>query len=267
MKNRILTILFTFITLTVNGLANILPFNGQTTAEISNRFPIRFVPAGYVFSIWGVIYIGLMAFAVYQLLPAQKKSKVLDQIAPLYWLASLANALWIFLWHYEYFPLTIVVMLILLLSLIAIYRRLRIYGLQTVGFHWCVQVPFSIYLGWISVATIANAAQLLYFLEWSAWGLSPELWAGIMLAVATTLGLLMLRRERDVAYVLVLIWAFVGIAVAQADSTFVANTAFIFSGLLAVAAALTWLRRPSKKKFHLAESPCTFDRLLVRHLD
>lgn len=247
MKSRVLTLLLTLGTLAVNALANILPFNGQTTGEISNRFPIRFVPAGYVFSIWGLIYIGLLAFAIYQLLPAQKKSKVLDEIAPLYWLASLANGLWIFLWHYEYFTLTIFVMVILLISLIAIYRRLRASGLQTVGFRWCVQIPFSVYLGWISVATIANASQLLYFLNWSGWGLNSELWAGIMLAIATGLGMLMLRRERDIAYVLVLIWAFLGIAVAQADSAIVANTAYVFAALLAISSTVTLLRVPRRK--------------------
>ena len=111
--NRLLTILFTIATITVNALANILPFNGQTTGEISDRFPIRFVPAGYVFAIWGLIYLALLAFAIYQVLPAQRDTKVLDEIAPLYWLASIANAVWIVLWHYEFFTLTIIVMAIL----------------------------------------------------------------------------------------------------------------------------------------------------------
>ena len=244
---RLLTILFTLATLTVNALANILPFNGQTTAEISNRFPIRFVPAGYVFSIWGLIYLGLLAFAIYQALPAQRERKVLDEIALLYWLSSLANAIWIVLWHYEYFAYTIVVMAVLLLSLIAIYRRLRAAAQPGAGFRWCVQLPFSIYLGWISVATIANASQLLFFLNWDAWGLSAELWAAILLAVATALGLAMLRREQDWAYALVLVWAFAGIAVAQADSTLVANAAWALAAGLALLAAYTliWKRSPA----------------------
>src|SRR3990172_7576085 len=195
----------TLALLVVNGLANALPLNSLTTGEISDRFQVYFVPAGYVFAIWGVIYLGLIAFAVYQALPAQRKIKVLDSIAPLYWLASPANAVWIVLWHYEYFTLTIFVMAVLLLSLIAIYRRLRAAGQPGAGFRWCVQLPFSIYLGWISVATIANAAQLLTFLNWDAWGLSPEVWAAIMLAPAATLGLAVLRRERDWAYALVLV--------------------------------------------------------------
>lgn len=229
---RLLTIFFTIGTLTVNALANILPFNGQTTGEISNRFPIRFVPAGYVFSIWGLIYLGLLAFAVYQALPNQRKTKVLDDIAPLYWLASIANAIWIVLWHYEYYTLTIFVMAVLLLSLITIYRKVKAAGQPGKAFRWSVQIHFSIYLGWISVATIANASQLLYFLKWDAWGLSADLWAVIMLAVATILGFAMLRREHDRAYALVLVWAFAGIAVAQADSALVANSAWALAAIL-----------------------------------
>jgi benzodiazapine receptor len=241
-RHQVLTILFTLLTLTVNGLANGLPLNGVTTAEISDRFPIRFVPAGYVFSIWGVIYIALIAYTIYQALPAQAENESLKRIAPWYWLASLANSAWIFLWHYEVFTLTIVAMVTLLLSLIAIYRNLRA-GNEPArsGFRWAVLIPFSLYLGWISVATIANAAQLLYFLNWSGWGLSDELWAGIMLVVATGLGAAMLVRERDIAYTLVLIWAFAGIAIAQADAPMVANSAWALSALLGLGVVRTAL--------------------------
>jgi len=177
----------------------------------------------------------LLAFAIYQALPAKRKSEVLDTIAPLYWLASLANAVWIVLWHYEYFTLTLFVMAVLLVTLIAIYRNLKAAGQPGRGFQWCVQIPFSIYLGWISVATIANASQLLYLLNWDAWGLSAELWAVIMLAVATVLGFAMLLRERDWAYALVLVWAFAGIAIAQADSALVANSAWALAAAIVLA--------------------------------
>lgn len=241
--SRLLTVLFTLATITVNALANILPFNGQTTGEISDRFPILFVPAGYVFAIWGLIYLGLLAFAIYQVLPAQRGPKVLDEIAPLYWLASIANAVWIVLWHYEYFTLTIFVMAVLLISLILIYRKLQAAGKPGAGFRWCVQIPFSIYLGWISVATIANATQVLYFLNWDSFGLSGEIWAVIILIVATLLGFAMLLRERDWAYALVLVWAFAGIAIAQADVALVANTAWALAVLIALMSLFTLIRK------------------------
>lgn len=241
MNRRFVSVALTLFTITINALANILPFNGQTTGEISDRFAIRFVPAGYVFSIWGLIYLGLMVFAIYQALPSQRGTKVLDQIAPVYWVASLANTAWIVLWHYEQFPITIIVIVVLLLSLIAIYRKVDTKA--DASFRWCVQLPFSIYLGWVSVATIANAAQVLTYLEWNAWGLSADTWAVIMLAVASLLGVVMLLRERNAAYALVLVWAFVGIALKQADSALVANAAWVLAGMLAAGSGLTLFRK------------------------
>lgn len=232
MSRRILSVVFTLVTITVNALANILPINGQTTGEISDRFPIRFVPEGYVFSIWGVIYLGLIVFALYQIGPSRRGKQVLDEIAPAYWLASLANSVWIVLWHYEQFVLTILVMAVLLASLIYIYRKVA----ATEGdrlFRLCVQLPFSVYLGWVSVATIANASQVLTFVGWSGWGLSAELWAVVMLVIASGLGAAMLLRERDAAFVLVLVWAFVGIALKQGDSALVANSAWALAATLA----------------------------------
>jgi hypothetical protein len=151
---------------------------------------------------------------------------------------------WIVLWHYEFFELTIAVMLVLLLSLIVVYRQVRAATPSTPAYHWTTQLAFSIYLGWISVATIANASQLLYYLNWDAFGLSAELWAIIMLVVAAVLGFVMLMRERDVAYVAVLIWAFVGIANKQADAAGIVYAAFGLAALLLVGSLLS-LRRPA----------------------
>jgi hypothetical protein len=245
MRKQIITILFTLLTLTVNGLANALPINGQTTAEISDRFPVLFVPAGYVFAIWGLIYIGLLAYSVYQALPAQRENATLQRIAPLYWLASAANAIWILLWHYEYFSWTIVAMATLLLSLIAIYRILRVSPhAGERNFAWAAQLPFSVYLGWISVATIANTAQLLYFLDWNRWGISDVNWTLIMLAVSALLGLAMLLRERDYAYAAVLIWALLGIAAKQAPvAAPVGIGAYVVAGLLFLGMALALVRQ------------------------
>jgi hypothetical protein len=231
----IITILATVMTITVNGLANALPLNGQGTGEISDRFAIIFVPAGYVFSIWGLIYLALIAYTIYQALPAQRDNPLLQKIAPVYWISSLANSVWIFLWHYEVFSLTLVAMVTILAALLYIYRQLSTTGTaQDQGMKWFVKLPFSIYLGWISVATVANASQLLFYLNWGGWGISPAAWAVIMLAVAATLGLLMEWREGDWLYVLVLVWAFVGIAVKQSDIALVANAAWAAAAGLAL---------------------------------
>jgi len=193
-------------TLIVNGLASALPLNGLTTGEISDRFQVYFVPAGYVFSIWGVIYLGLILFAIYQALPAQRDNPRLARVGYLFVLNCVANTAWLFLWHYEQFAWTIVAMLTLLGSLIAIYLRLGIGRVAVApAERWLVHTPFSIYLGWITVATIANATSLLDYWGWGGWGLADTLWAVIMLAAGVAIAAAMRLTRRDVAYVLVLV--------------------------------------------------------------
>lgn len=222
-------------TIVVNALANALPLNNQTTGEIADRFPIFFVPAGYVFAIWSLIYVGLVGFAVFQALPAQRDNPRLRAVGYLLVLASAFNISWLLLWHYEVFPLTLVVMIGLLLSLIAIYRRLEI-GRASVstGEVWLAHVPISIYLGWITVATIANASQVLYYLGWDGWGLSGQAWTAVVLAVAVAIAGLVAWRRRDVAYLLVLVWAFPGIAVKHPEAALVSAAAWAATAAVAL---------------------------------
>ena len=211
---QLVNVIVTVITVAINALANALPINGQNTGEISDRFQVYFVPAGYVFSIWGVIYLGLLAFAIYQALPAQRSNPHLRRIGYLYALSGVMNSLWILLWHYELFPLTLVVMLVLLGSLIAIYLRLGIGPVQvSAAVRWLVHIPFSIYLGWITVATIANATALLNYWGWNGAPLSPEAWAVIMLVAAAVIAAAVGITRGDIAYIAIIVWAFVGIAV------------------------------------------------------
>ncbi len=227
------TVLATLVTITVNAMANILPLNGLETGEISDRFDIFFVPAGYVFSIWGLIYLALIIYTIYQVLPGQAENPTLKKIAPLYWIGSLANSVWIFLWHYEVFSLTVIAMVAILVTLISIGRIL----VETSGLEkWLVRLPFSIYLGWISVATIANVSQNLYLFEWNGWGLDPLVWAVLLLAVASLLGILKSLMENDNPYSFVLIWAFIGITVSQAGSSLVVTAAW--SGVIILILAI-----------------------------
>jgi hypothetical protein len=235
------------VTIVLNGLANALPLNGQTTGEISDRFPIFFVPAGYVFAIWGLIYLGLLGVAAFQALPGQRENPRLRQIGYLFAFTNLVNAAWVVAWHYELFPLTLVLIVTLLLALIAIYLRLRVGrpAVSTVE-SLLVRLPFSIYLGWVSVATIANASQVLYWLGWQGAPLSGQAWAAIMLAVATALGGAMAWTRRDIGYLLVFVWAFVGIGVKHASEPLVATSAYFAAGAIAlmVVAAAVFRRRP-----------------------
>jgi translocator protein len=211
---QIVNVVATVLMIVINVLANALPLNGQNTGEISDRFAIYFVPAGYVFAIWGLIYVALIGFAVYQALPSQRENPRLRRVGYLYAASSALNILWIFFWHFNVFVGTIIVMLALLATLIAIYVRLGTGTAQVkTAEKWLVNVPFSIYLGWISVATIANASQFLFYLNWNGWGIAPQVWAIIMMLAATFIGLLMVLFRRDIAYTLVLVWALAGIGV------------------------------------------------------
>ena len=230
------SLLVAIATIIFNFLAVSLPLNGRDTAEISDSFRVLFVPAGYVFSIWGLIYIGMMVFAIYQVRPSQRENPRLRRIGYLFALSGVANMAWLVCWHYGYFALSVVVMLVLLLSLIAIYLRLQIGQVQVrTAERWCVDATFSLYLGWITVATIANVTDLLYYLQWAGWGISPETWAFIMLAAAVVITAAMCLTRGDVLYALVIIWALVGIAVKQADVPAVATAAWVAAAAVAVA--------------------------------
>lgn len=241
----VLVILSIAATILVNALANALPINGQTTGDISNRLDVLFTPANYVFAIWGVIYLGLVAFAVFQALPSQKDNPRLGRARP--WLAAsgLANIAWIFLWHYEQFPLTVVAMVALLVMVGLTYLRLEV-GVTPVSGQerWLLQIPIGIYFGWVSVATIANISALLWVLGWGGFGLDPAIWTALMIAVALVVGAGVALRRADPTFPLVLAWAFAGIAIRNAGVPTVAYAAWVATAGALVLAFLGWRRTP-----------------------
>ncbi len=236
------------VTLVVNILANALPLNGQNTGQISDNFNVYFVPAGYVFSIWGLIYIGLVAYAIYQALPSQRENPRLQATG--WWIAlgGIANSAWIFLWHYNQFLLTFAVMLVLLATLIVTYLRLGVGRTRvTPGEKWAVHLPFSIYLGWITVATVANISDVLDFLKWNRFGIAPEIWMSIVLAAVLVIATLMNFTRRDVAYAAVLLWALAGISVKQASVAAVVIPTWITFGLVALTLVAALFVRNSRQ--------------------
>jgi len=241
---QIANLLTVIIALTVNILASTLPLNGQNTGEISDRFQVYFVPAGYVFSIWGIIYLGWIAFVIYQFRSSQKESPRFRKLGYLFAISNIANAVWLFCWHYNQFGLSVLVMLTLLGLLIASYLRLNVNGLSVSrAERWSVDIPFSIYLGWITVATVANVTDWLYLVEWNGFGIAAQAWAVIMIAVASVLGLLMVLTRKDAAYLFVLVWSFVGIALKQTPAPDVVTAAWIGAGLMFVLAIYSLMRR------------------------
>jgi hypothetical protein len=207
----------------VNGLANALPINNKATGELSDQYPNLFVPAGLTFSIWGLIYILLAVFVIYTLLRAIRGGtgeSFIDRIGILFFLSCIANIGWIFAWHYEIVPLSLVIMLLLLGCLLAIYLRLGIGNKgPTTKQQYMVHLPFSVYLGWITIATIANVTALLVDLSWNRFGLSEQFWAVAVIIVGIAITLAVLFRRQDVYYSLVVDWALLGILLKRlADS-------------------------------------------------
>lgn len=203
------------LVLTVNALANILPLNGKMTGELSDSYPNLFVPAGLTFSIWGVIYLLLAAFSVFQIVRVLGKGKdteFMDRLGPFYFLSSLANSLWIFAWHWERIFLSLCLMLLLLFTLLTVYIRLKI-GRSEAGRpeKLFVHLPVSVYLGWITVATIANVTALLVSLGWTGLGPGEVFWTILVIAVGVLITLMMIFRRKDTGYALVVLWAYLGI--------------------------------------------------------
>jgi hypothetical protein len=224
------------VTVLVNALANTSVLNGKTTGEISDLYPTLVTPAGYVFSIWGFIYILLLVFVVFQALPSQREKAFQKEVGVLFVLSSIFNVIWLFLWQYEQITSSVILMFALLAALIIIYLRLNI-GKSSVSLRekLCVHLPFSVYLGWITVAPIANVAAALVSINWDGLGLTDVTWAVLVIVVALIITLLVVFTRRDVAYGLVIIWALAGIAVKQSGTQSIVTTAEISAVVVAVA--------------------------------
>jgi hypothetical protein len=215
-KRQIITFIAIATAFVVNVISNIFPAGGVNIGVISNTLfkDVLIIPANYAFAIWGLIYLGLFAFGIYQLLPNQRQDEDLRRIG--YWMAiaSVAQCVWVYLFLYRLFAWSVVAMLLILIPLITIYLSLNV-GIKTVsrGKKWYIHRPVSIYLGWISVATIVNVACALYAQGWNGWGISDQIWTVIMLLIATAIAGLIAIRGEDIVYPGVTVWALVAIAI------------------------------------------------------
>jgi benzodiazapine receptor len=247
---RYTNIFFFVLTVLVNGLAGSTKIlGGQLTSTVSDANPTLITPAGYVFSIWGIIYLLLGIFVVFQALPSQKGRDYQGRIGWLFALSSLINIAWLFLWQYNYLSVSVLLMFALLATLILIYLRVGIgKSKASLRERLAVHLPFSVYLGWITVAAIANVAVTLVSLGWDGFGISPETWAVLVVAVALIITILMLITRKDVAFALVIIWALVGIGVKQSGNQTVLLLAEICVLIVTVALIATVLVSRLRKK-------------------
>lgn len=247
----------------VNGYSNVNPPNGINVGEMSNTVfaEVLLTPANYAFAIWGLIYVGLLALGIYQLQPSQHRNPRFQPYSYFLVLASLAQCLWIYLFLSQQFVLSLIAMVEILLLLLAFYLRINggadhvqthrrrqrqgaelgidlghELGLKpdfnagprpvSRGERWCLYRPLSLYLGWISIATVLNVALTLFSRGWGGWGLPPLFWTVLMMGVAAELGVLMTLRRQDGTFSLVVVWALVAIALGNLASPIIAAAGF-----------------------------------------
>ncbi len=199
----------------VNALANALPINGQTTGQVSDAYPNLFAPAAQAFAIWGLIYLLLAGYTLYQAGAFHGDSdainnNLLNKIGILFSVSCIANASWIFSWHYHRIPLSMAFIVVILLCLIMINELTRNKQLSARQYFF-VRLPFSVYFGWITVATIANATALLVSVGWKGAGIAESTWTAAIIVVGLAIGLTTMLRNKDAAYGLVFVWAYAGI--------------------------------------------------------
>ena len=255
---RQIVVIVTFVgTLVVNYLSNALPLNGMTAGEVSDAVYNYFTPANFAFSVWGLIYLGLTGFVIYQALPSQRDNPMMRRVGYPFALTSVLNGVWLFAWHYEYFVLSVVLMGALLATLLMIYVRLdlglpadkRRLDFSNWADRWLVHIPFSLYTAWITVATVANVAGTLVYYEWSGWGISGPVWSVIMMGIATLITGAVLIFRRNLAHGGVVVWALVAISVGQTAVSLVSNAAIVYAVIVAMVALFGWYRtRPQAKE-------------------
>lgn len=212
---KLIVLVATVCMIGVNVLATFPIINGKTTQAVSDAYPNLFTPVGSTFSIWGIIYLALLIFALLQLgtdakYTNEKGIQSLAKIRLVYTLSCLFNIIWLFLWQYELIPATVLFMLGLLLCLILIMLTIKKTDVHGVlGFF--LRIAFGLYLGWITVATIANITVFLVSIGWEGGGIAPQWWMVGILIVAALIGCSTLFVFKNTAYGLVLLWAFWGI--------------------------------------------------------
>ncbi len=249
---KVLNILALIAVIVVNTLANTLPINGLRTGEVSAQYENLITPAGFAFSIWSVIYLGLIAFVIFQALAANSGnsgSKSLSvNLGPPFLISCASNIGWIFSWHYQNIDLSLVFMGLLLVSLIDI--NIRVFTLRTgqtsKGFTWFVWAPLGLYLGWICVATIVNVAVYFTSIDWNQMGISATVWAVTMICVGGLVGLWLLLKMRLIPAAISIGWGLFGIFMKQRQLEgphAVMTACLIMIGLLAIGIGWSLFKR------------------------
>lgn len=236
----IIIFLSTVAVISFNLLATWLPLNNQYTNVISDKYATAFTPQGYVFSIWGLIYILLALFSFWAFIKYKYHKAFIDDLVILHVLATIFNIFWLITWHYEQIRASMVPMVLLLGVLIYSYKLVVQYEIKGIK-----KMLFSVYLAWISVATIAQVAITLNSIPWDGFGISPSIWTSLLIVVATGLGYYMLTTYKDRAFYLVITWAAIGIWFNNPEDLYIFAIVFLNIMLFLTRSFALYVRKPA----------------------
>jgi hypothetical protein len=228
---RWLALVAVLVNIFFNYYMNANPPGGLTNAEVSAKYPTLFTPAGYAFSIWGIIYLSFVAYSIFQLLPSQRKYLIYDRLAIPLIITSVLSICWLFSFSYELLLLSVSIIVLMLVTAILLLVRSK-EGVLQGNISKRISIPFALYAGWLSVATIANTSVWLIAMGWRGWALGETPWTLLMIAVAAALAGLVSYKLKDIVFPLVVVWAVVAIYVARQNQEQTVATFALVSGIV-----------------------------------
>jgi hypothetical protein len=236
----------------INYLSNTGVMNGRTIGSLSDSIRSLFTPSGYAFSIWGLIYLFLLGFVIYQgrsLFVKVKNDDFVEKIGFWFIISCIANSAWVFFWVYEYTGISCICIFLLLFSILKIIlnNKMQLEAIKTSRLLF-LNLPFVIYGGWVTVASVANVSSYLVKINWNGFGISTEIWTIIMIIIATFINLIVLFKRKMYAFALVGAWALTAIGVANKENySTIAITAFATAGILIITTLFKKVKKSSKK--------------------
>ncbi len=233
------------LVLGMNALSIYLPLGGRSMQQISAMYPHPLIPADWTFSVWSLIYLGLIAFAVYQLLPSMAADRVGNQLAALFCITAVLNSAWLIAWHFLWTGFSLAIMVLLATSVLLAYMlAVRKRSTATPARRLMIILPWRLYLGWIVVALALNIMAVLTAAGWATADVTPTTAALSLAGLGVVWGMIILVWKKDLPHTAVLVWAFTGITVGQWGNGLVPWVTAAAAILLVVLTVLVMFRKP-----------------------
>lgn len=209
---------------------DIFAVNGMAVGEVSDAFfgDVLIIPAGFAFSIWGLIYFGILALAVAQAWPGHGDNPHFEEARIPLIANMICNFGWIVFWQSLVFPVATAILVLQFATAVWLYYAMGIPSRPAFSkVETWIRPAMSLYLGWLTVATVVGVAVLLNYWEWGAFGLSMGAWVSIMLVIVAAVGFALTLWWDDPVYTLALVWGLIGVALRPDQAGVVMVTAVV----------------------------------------